>query len=134
MSDIEIVLADLLAATPFHTELGLRLVSAGEGSCVIETPLLARTQRPGGIMAGYVLVAAADVAAWLAIKTLLGADDASVTSDLHTAFVRPAPGSIHCTATVVRCGRRLITVGADCTDESGRTVARHTVTYARIES
>jgi len=131
MTEIESALSELLAKTNFPAELGIRLVSANAGSCVVAAPLLPKTERPGGIMAGYVLVAAADIAAWLAIKTLLGVDDDSVTSDLHTAFVRAASGAITSRAEVIRCGRRLVTVGATTADDENRTVARHTVTYAR---
>ena len=131
MTEIESALTDLLAKTKVTAELGLRLVSASGGSCIVTVPLLPSNERPGGIMAGHVLVAAADVAAWLAIKTLLGLEDASVTSDMHTAFVRGASSAISCRADVIRCGGRLITVGATTSDEGGKTLARHTITYAR---
>lgn len=131
MTEIERAISDVLEGTNFPTELGMRLVSAEPGSCSVAATLRPKIERPGGIMAGYVLVAAADVAAWLAIKTLLGVDDGSVTSDLHTAFVRAATGAITCRADVIRCGGRLVTVGMTTADNAGRTVARHTATYAR---
>jgi acyl-coenzyme A thioesterase PaaI-like protein len=77
MTDMEQSLVRVLEASNFASDSGLRLVSAGNGACIVSVPLLEKSERPGGIMAGYVTLAAADVASWLAIKTLLGVEDTS---------------------------------------------------------
>ncbi len=60
------------------------------GSCTIEVPHLPQFDRPGGIVSGVVYMTAADVAMWLAIKTLRGLGDPSVTSHMQTQFLRSA--------------------------------------------
>ena len=46
----------------------------------------AALERPGGIINGPALMAAADCAMWLAIKVRLGMEDDALTSELNTAF------------------------------------------------
>jgi len=133
MSVTESPLSSLLAQTNFGRALGMRIVRLGAGTCTLHVPLLETSRRPGGVMAGYVLVAVADVATWLAMKTLLGPDDPSVTVDLHTVFVRAARTGVDCDATLLRCGKRLVSATATCRDERGELVAQHTLTYARVE-
>jgi len=56
-----------------------------------------------------VYMTAADVAMWLAIKTKLGLDDASLTAEMKTNFLGSArQESIRCNAKVLKLGRRLI--------------------------
>ncbi|MGP6158641.1 MAG: PaaI family thioesterase [Vulcanimicrobiaceae bacterium] len=129
MNATESELSTCLAATNFFSQLGFRLVRAGEGECVLHAPFLASSLRPGEMMAGYVLAAAADVAAWLAIKTLLGIDDGSLTLDMHSVYLAPARSEIECAATVTQAGRRL--VHAACADAARRAVSGHTLIYAR---
>ncbi|MGH7709010.1 MAG: PaaI family thioesterase [Vulcanimicrobiaceae bacterium] len=119
----------MLATTNF-TAFGFRLVSAADGAACLHVPALPSNMRPGGIVAGYILIAAADVAVWLAIKTLFGIGDNSVTVDLHTAFLASTSSDVVCEARIVRSGRRIVTGVATCSDDT-RQLAQHTVTYAR---
>lgn len=119
----------MLAATNFIS-FGFRLVCAVDGSARLHVPALASSLRPGGIVAGYVLVAAADVAVWLAIKTLLGVEDRSVTVDLHSVFLAAASSDVVCDARIVHCGRRIV-AGVATTSDGTRALAQHTITYAR---
>ena len=126
-------LNDLLAEHEFTRRMGMRVLSLGEGECVLEVPYLPEYDRPGGIASGQVYTHAADVAFWLAIKTRLGMDDASVTSSMTTAFL----GSVSreplvCHARVLRLGRRLVYGTVECT-AGDRLVAHHTLTYARMD-
>jgi acyl-coenzyme A thioesterase PaaI-like protein len=90
--------------------------------------------RPGGIVSGQVYMHAADVAFWLAIKTRLGAGDASVTSSMTTAFMGSARREgLRCRARVLKLGRRLVYGCAECL-AGGRPVTHHTLTYARMPS
>src|SRR6202158_3674228 len=77
----------LLRSHPFTRRLGLRVVELGDGTCTLRVPFRQAFERPGGIVSGDVYMAAADVAFWLAIKTFAGLHDASVTTQLHTAFL-----------------------------------------------
>lgn len=62
----------LLAAVPFTRRYGFKVTAIGDGVCTLEVPFQAEFERPGGIVAGQVFMAAADVAVWLAIMTRLG--------------------------------------------------------------
>lgn len=124
----------LLQAHEFTRRAGLRVVSIGEGECEIEVPYRSENDRPGGIVSGQVYMHAADVAFWLAIKTRLGMDDASVTSSMTTAFLGSArQEAVRCRAQVLKLGRRLVYGSAECFSNE-RPMTHHTLTYARIET
>jgi uncharacterized protein (TIGR00369 family) len=126
-------LNDLLAEHEFTRRMGMRVVSLGDGECELEVPYRPEYDRPGGIVSGQVYTHAADVAFWLAIKTRLGLDDASVTSSMTTAFLGSTNGeALRCRAQVLRLGRRLIYGEAECL-AGERLVAHHTLTYARMQ-
>jgi acyl-coenzyme A thioesterase PaaI-like protein len=78
-------------------------------------------------------MAAADVAMWLAIKTLRGLADPSVTINMHTSFLRSArQEDIRCQARVLRQGGRLSHGTAECrVAASGELLTEHSLTYIR---
>ena len=122
----------LLREVAFTRSLGLTVTEVGDGRCKLSVPYRAAFERPGGIVSGQVLMAAADVAMWLAIKTRLGLDDDSVTAHMTTNFLSTVCGvAFTCTAKIVKLGRRLVYGVAECTDGEGRLVAHHAITYMR---
>ncbi|HTW67151.1 MAG TPA: PaaI family thioesterase [Bryobacteraceae bacterium] len=128
----EAELAQLLATAPFARIYGFTLTSIGDGQCTITVPFQDLFERPGGIVSGAVFMAAADVAMWLAIKTLLGLADGSVTAEMKTSFLSGAKREdITCTARVLKCGRRLIYGVAECNNTRGTLLTHHTLTYIR---
>lgn len=127
-------LNELLQAHEFTRRMGLRVVSLDDGECELEVPYRPEYDRPGGIVSGLVYMHAADVAFWLAIKTRLGLDDASVTSSMTTAFLGSARREpLRCRASVLKLGRRLVYGCAECL-AGDRPVTHHTLTYARMPS
>jgi uncharacterized protein (TIGR00369 family) len=128
-------LARLLSSVTFTRRLGLRLHHVGAGECALEVPFQRAFERPGGIVSGQVLMAAADVAMWLAIMTRLGLTDGSVTAEMHTAFLGAARGeAFRCTARILKLGRRLIYGVAECVSASGTLLTHSTLSYARPDS
>jgi uncharacterized protein (TIGR00369 family) len=122
----------LLKAHAFTRHPGFVVHSIALGRCCLNVPFQVAFERPGGVISGQVFMAAADVAMWLAIKTHLGLDDASVTAEMHTSFLRGGRKSaFRCTARVLKRGRRLIYGVAECRDPKGRLLAHHTITYIR---
>lgn len=106
------------------------VVAAADGSCTLSVPHLPHFDRPGGIASGQVFMTAADVAMWLAIKTLRGIDDSSVTSEMATHFIEPARQEpFTCKATVLKLGRRTAFGTAECVSRGGKLLAHHTMTY-----
>jgi len=123
----------LLDAHDFTRRPGLRVVAVGDGECEIEVPYRPENDRPGGVISGQVYMHAADIAFWLAIKTRLGLDDASITSSMTTAFLDSARGEpLRCRARVLKLGRRLVYGSAECF-VGERPMTHHTVTYARMK-
>lgn len=124
-------LSALLEAHAFTRRLRAEVSFVGEGECALQVPHNPEHDRPGGIVSGPVYMHAADVAFWFAIKTLLGLEDPSVTSQMTTAFLGSARGEgFECRARVIRCGKRLVYGTAECT-VGERVLTHHTLTYAR---
>jgi len=121
----------LLAAHEFTRRLGARVEALGPGACTLLIPYRSEHDRPGGIVSGQLYMHAADVAFWFATKTLLGLDDASVTSSLSTAFLGSARAeAFTCRARILKLGGRLVYGVAECR-AGDRALTHHTLTYAR---
>ncbi|HEV2036745.1 MAG TPA: PaaI family thioesterase [Candidatus Dormibacteraeota bacterium] len=121
----------LLRSLPFSRRLGMKVIELGEGTCTTRVPFRRAFERPGGIVSGDVYMAAADVTFWLAIKTFAGLEDASVTSQLNTAFLSAARREqFMCRATVLRRGRRILYGMAECV-AGERILTHHTLSYMR---
>ena len=124
-------LQELLRSRPFSRRLGMKVVELGDGICTVRVPFKPAFERPGGIVSGDVYMTAADIAFWLAIKTFAGMDDASVTSQLNTAFLSAARREpFICRATVLRRGRRVLYGVAECM-AGERLLTHHTLSYMR---
>ena len=122
----------LLDKSRFIRHYGFRVVRAGAESCVIELPHRPLLERPGGIINGPALMAAADCAMWLAIKARIGVENDALTSELNTAFLAPAKGEhVYCTARILKMGRRTIYGVAECHGKKGTLFSHHTLTYVR---
>jgi uncharacterized protein (TIGR00369 family) len=125
-------LESLLVAHEFTRRLRAAIESLGDGECALLVPYHPEHDRPGGIVSGQLYMHAADVAFWLAIKTRLGMDDASVTSAMTTAFLGSArQEAFTCRAKVLRLGGRLVYGVAECV-AGPRLLTHHTLTYARV--
>lgn len=122
----------ILAESAFLQGFGFRLESLEDGVCALRFPFQQRFERPGGVVTGIVVMAAADLAMWFAIMTRLGAEaDRSVTIDLATSFVRGARSEdIVTTARIVSFGEAAIYGVADSCGRDGRLIAHHTANYA----
>ena len=123
----------LLDQARFLRPYGFRVVAADKRKCMLELPHKPALERPGGIINGPALMAAADCAMWLAVKTRIGVDKDALTSVLNTAFLNPAKGEhVYCTARIIKLGRRSIYGTAECHSKTGQVYSHHTVTYVPI--
>ena len=117
--------------SPFARAFGFEILSASEGRCSIRVPYTPQLDRPDGIVSGVVTMTTADVAMWLAIKTIRGIDDNSVTTHMETHFFLTArQEAIVCNAEVLKSGKRRSFGVARCTNEAGDLLTFHTLTYA----
>lgn len=125
-------LQKLLDRSRFLRPYAFRVLAVKNGSCTIELPHRPALERPGGIVNGPALMAAADCAMWLAIKAKLGVEQDALTSEMNTAFLAPARAeAVRCTATILKLGKRRVYGVAECRGKSGKLVSHHTLTYAR---
>ena len=125
-------LQKLLDRSRFLRPYGFKVVSVNNSKCTLELPHKAALERPGGIINGPALMAAADCAMWLAIKARIGVDNDALTSELTTAFLAPAKGEhVYCTARILKMGRRRIYGVAECHGRKGNLFSHHTLTYVR---
>jgi uncharacterized protein (TIGR00369 family) len=116
--------------TAFTRSYGFVVTAADKGHCTITVPYSPQFDRPDGIVSGQVLMTAADVAMWLAIKTIRGIDDNSVTTHMETHFLQSArQQAILCHADVLKSGRRRSFGIARCVTEAGDLLTYHTLTY-----
>jgi acyl-coenzyme A thioesterase PaaI-like protein len=123
----------LLDGERFLKPWRFRLVKADGDLCVITLPNRPALERPGGIVNGPALIAAADVAMWLVIKSRLGMAHDALTSDLNTVFLAPAKAkTVYCTARILKAGTRRFFGTAECHDGKGKTFTHHTLTYVRV--
>ena len=121
-----------LASAAFNAYFRFRLRAFSAGECTIEAAFRDEFERPGGGICGPVFMAAADVAIWFAVATLRGTRERWVTADLKTAFLRAARREpFTCTARVLRIGRHLAYVVAECARQDGNPLTHHTAIYAR---
>jgi uncharacterized protein (TIGR00369 family) len=128
-------LRQVLSESPFAKACRIELQSTGSGECTLLMPFQESFERPGGIVAGSVFMAAADVAMWLAIMTLLGKDPMTVTSELKTTFLSSArQEDLTCTARIMKLGKSLIYGVAECRNMADKLLTHHTVTYIRLNA
>jgi acyl-coenzyme A thioesterase PaaI-like protein len=114
----------------FTKSYGFLVTAVSPGSCTLTVPYLPHFERPGGIVSGQVFITAADVAMWLAIKTVRGIADPSVTTQMATQFLQSARREpFTCKAVVIRWGRRTIFGTAECLSTAAEVLAFHTLTY-----
>ncbi|HEX2758846.1 MAG TPA: PaaI family thioesterase [Thermoanaerobaculia bacterium] len=131
---VEALQALLSEQSAFTRAFGFQVRAIEPGLCHLLVPFNPLFERPGGILSGQVYMTAADVAMWLAIKTLKGLHDTSVTVNMSTSFVRSARREpVVCTARVLRLGARISHGSAECFSEAGALLTHHSLTYMRPE-
>ncbi|WP_144182559.1 PaaI family thioesterase [Elioraea rosea] len=110
----------------------LVLTGYGRGRCRVTLPLDERTIRPGPSVSGPAIMGLGDVAAWIALLSMIGAVPLAVTSNLSVSFLRPAGlADLACDCSVLRVGRRLAVMLAEVSRVGdGAAVAHMTITYA----
>jgi acyl-coenzyme A thioesterase PaaI-like protein len=124
-------LTHILANAAFLKPFGLIVQSCAPSECALRVPYASSLERPGGIVSGITLMAAADVAMWLAIMTERGTAEQWVTTDLKTAFLSSARMTdILCTARILKLGKRTAYGTAECRSAGADLLSHHVVSYA----
>lgn len=117
---------------PLAHGLGIRLDAIERGRAVIRIPFDNAMLRPGGTVAGPVMMAAADAAMYAVIMSELGTIKEAVTTNLNINFLRrPGPGDVIAEGRLLKLGRRLAVMEVTIHGEgSDQPVAHATGTYS----
>lgn len=115
---------------PFATLLGIDVVDIGHGSATLRLPADPSHTRLGGIVAGPMLMALADLAFYAAVVGATGNLQA-VTASLSINFVRGAPpGGVVAHANILKTGRLSSGEVRICPEGSHETLAHAISTWA----
>lgn len=111
---------------PFAKILGIEIVDIGHGTSELFLPANPSYTRLGGVIAGPMIMALADMALYAAAISATG-EPRLVTASLTINFVRGAPpGGIRAKANVIKTGR-LISAEVFMYPENDDTVLSHAI-------
>ena len=119
---------------PWAVEMGLRVEEIGDGHCRARLTYRPDFLRPGGTVAGPLLMGLADYAIYVAVLSVLGRVELAVTTNLTCNFLRrPRPADVIAEARLLKVGKRLaygeVSLYSDGRTEDG-PVAHVTATYS----
>lgn len=119
-------------AVPMIGQMGVTVEEIGEGTARARVPYQVTFLRPGGTIAGPVLMALADFAMYGAVLSRIGMVPLAVTTNLNINFLRrPKPGDLVAEAKLQKLGRRLaFGEVAMYIDDDPDMVAHVTLTYS----
>ncbi len=121
------------AKVPFARLLGMEMIDISHGEAILKLEMRDELRQPQGILHGGATASIIDTAMAFAVITCLAENEKATTVDLTVHYLRPvSKGAIVCTAKVVRAGRRILTVSAECADAEGKLTATALSTYAKI--
>lgn len=110
---------------PIAKFLGMRLVSAADGTAVFEIDADERFWNPMGTLHGGILCDIADAAMGFAYASILAENETFTTVELKINYLRPVIKSrLRATGRIVKKGRKIGLVDCDVTDDQGKLVAR----------
>jgi uncharacterized protein (TIGR00369 family) len=89
-------------------EFGMRAERIGPGSATLRLRFAKNHIRPGGTIAGPVMMALADVTLYAVVLSLLGQAELAVTTSLNVNFLKkPKPADLLCHGRILKLGKRL---------------------------
>ena len=119
---------------PWVTDMGLVVEEIGDGACRVRLPFDAGHLRPGGIIAGPMMVALASYATYVAVLSAVGRVEMAVAVNLNCNFLKRAqPADLLAEARVVSRSKRLAYAEArlfSADAEAAGPVAHVTATYS----
>ncbi len=114
-------------------EFGMRAVRMGAGSATLRLRFDKSHIRPGGTVAGPVMMALADVTLYAVVLSLIGRVELAVTTSLNVNFLKkPPPADLLCHGRILKLGKRLAVGECSLYSEGGEDdlVAHVTGTYS----
>ena len=93
---------------PFAVVYGFSVEQLEPGTAIVRAPYSNEFLRPGGTIAGPVMMGLADYAVYAAVLTKIGREELAVTTNLNINFLRrPQPGDLIGEARLIKLGKRL---------------------------
>ena len=119
---------------PWAIETGIEFERVGKGTCRLRLPYKPSFVRPGGTIAGPLLMGLADIAVFVALLSKIGRVEMAVTTSLNCNFLRrPKPKDVIGEARLLKLGRRLafgeVSLFTEGEEDQG-PVAHVTATYS----
>jgi len=113
-------------------QLGIRVENVACGEVMLRVPYRDSFVRPGGTIAGPVMMTAADFAVYGAVLSLVGPKALSVTTSLSINFLRrPEPGDLIAHGSILKLGKRLAVGEVELRVEGVHDLVAHaTCTYS----
>ena len=127
------VLAYLDEVYPQIKENGdnITVVDVAPGTALVRLAADTKHLRPGGTVSGPTMFMLADLAAYSVILAHIGRVALAVTTNLNINFLmKPEPGPLDATATILKLGKRLVVTDIAISDSGGELVAHATATYS----
>lgn len=109
----------------------IRVLDVTAGAALVRLVAGEKHLRPGGTVSGPTLFMLADVGAYAVILAHIGRVALAVTTNLNINFLmKPEPGPLDATATILKLGKRLVVTDIAIRDSGGDLVAHATATYS----
>ena len=119
----------------FTEYCGLKFTEIGDERCVMTCPLRPEVLNPGGIAHGGVIATLSDVCTSAMALQADGGKRRIVTQSCSIHYLSPGTGeALRCEARVIRKGRRVCVVQADCFSGDGTlcAVATYEIAYLNV--
>ena len=129
IAQIERLTGEQLPFAPAH---GFRLEALDSGTATVRAPYSNEFLRPGGTIAGPVMMGLADYAVYAAVLSCIGIVELAVTTNLNINFLhRPEPGDLLAYARIIKLGKRLAVGEVEMYVEGEEELVAHvTATYS----
>jgi len=109
----------------------IAVVDVAPGKTLVRLEADDKHLRPGGTVSGPTMFMLADLAAYAVILAHIGRVALAVTTNLNINFLmKPEPGPLDATATILKLGKRLVVTDIAISDSGGELVAHATATYS----
>ncbi len=119
---------------PFISIMKIEVEEIGFETALLRARCDQQSLRPGGTVAGPIMMGLADAAFYAVVMSIIGPVELAVTINLSINFLRkPGPGDIFCRAGILKIGKRLAVCEATIySDDIGidKPVAHVTGTYS----
>lgn len=124
---------EVFERVPYVKLLGMELLDISFGEARLRLKMRDELRQPYGVLHGGATASLIDTAMAYAIISCLPESERATTVDLTVHYLRPvSDGEVVCTAKVVRAGRRILTVSAECVNEAGKITATALSTYTKF--